>query len=345
MSSLGRGLNQNLNPAGLRVSNESNNQIQILLLDFSGSDEIQNWKKPPKRAVLMGFMQFGYKNHNSKIVMCQQYWTLTPMLSIKDSGSEITAFCSVQGWLSQAVQWNTTHSHLQLSKLSKENVTSRKTFLFLSIPASDLTCVRYAESARLKFSDAICDLVHVLEVLTGCTESNMSCKFSAPLRRSPKFLKFGVKNNRAPKTRTQWGLPFNGYKYLWLSKRSRGIAQRSVHRHGIWKTCAQLTDWLQSSNLTTAPSWYDHSTIQHHAHVVRRNTLKAGRFSCCSVGAVLFVHGMKKWHKTYIWLGRKLRVTLKITELFWGNMKCLTNALYSSKLLKRPFLHCNNIKM
>lgn len=130
----------------------------------------------------------------------------------------------------------------------------KKAFLFLSIPATDLTCVHYAKSARLKFSDAVCNLVHIFEVLTGCTESNTSCKFSAPLKRSPKFLKFGVKNNRVPKTRTQWGLPFNGYKYPWLSKRSKEIAQHSVHQHGIWKTRAQLTDWLQSSNLTTAPS-------------------------------------------------------------------------------------------
>lgn len=160
------------------------------------------------------------------------------MLSIKEAGSEITFFSSVQEWISQAVQWNTTHSHLQLSKLSKENIKSQKAFLFLSVPASDLTCIRYAKSAILKFSDAICDLVHILEVLTGYTESNMSCKFSAPMKKSPKFLIFGVKNDTAPKTRTQRRLYFIGYEYPWLSKRPRGTAQCSVHQHGIWKTHA-----------------------------------------------------------------------------------------------------------
>lgn len=102
--------------------------------------------------------------------------------------------------------------------------------------------VSYVKSTTLRFSDAISDLVHVLEVLTGCTESSMSCKFSAPLKRSPKFLKFGVENNKAPKIRIQQGLPFNRYKYQWLSKRSRVIAQCSVHQHWIWKTHAQLTN-------------------------------------------------------------------------------------------------------
>lgn len=164
----------------------------------------------------------------------------------------------------------------------------------------------------LKFSDAICNLVHILEVLTGCTESNVSCNFTAPLKRSPKFLRFGVKNNRAPKTSTQEGLPFNGCKYLWLLKRSRGT---SIHQHGIWKTRAQLTKWLQLNNLTTAPSWYDHSAIQRHTHVVRINTLntintlKAVRFCCCSIGAVHFVGWMKKQQKIHIRLWRKLSHT------------------------------------
>lgn len=189
------------------------------------------------------------------------YWSITPMRSIKESGSEITFFCSVQGWLSQAVQWNTTQSHLQLSKLSKKTAKSQKTFLFLSTPASDLTCIHYAKPVKLEFSDSICDLLHVLEALTDCTGRNTSCKFSAHMKRSSKSLKFGVKNNRAPKTRTQQGLPFTGYKYWWLSRRHSGTAQRSVQQCGILKTCAQLTDWQQPSEITTAPGWREHSII------------------------------------------------------------------------------------
>lgn len=214
---------------------------------FLNSDEIQNLKGSPKTAVLLGFMQFGYKNHSSKMVL---YWTITPVCSIKEWGSEITFFCSVQGWLSQGVQWNTTQSHLQPRKLSKENVKNQKTFLFLSTSASDLTCIHYAKPVSLKFSDSVCDLLHILEVLTGCSGSNTSYKFLACTKRSFKYLKFDVKNNKVPKTRTQQGFPFIGCKYPWLSKGYWGIAQSSVQQHGIWKTCAQLTDWQQPRGIT-----------------------------------------------------------------------------------------------
>lgn len=98
-----------------------------------------------------------------------------------------------------------------------------------------------------------------MEELTGCTGSNTSCKFSAHTKRHSKCLKFGVKNTRAPKTRTQQEFPFIGHKYPWLSKGHRGIVQSSVQPHGIWKTCAQLTDWQQPSKITAAPSWREHS--------------------------------------------------------------------------------------
>lgn len=157
-----------------------------------------------------------------------------------------------------------------------------------------------------------------MEELTDCTGSNSSCKFSAHTKRHSKCLKFGVKNTRAPKTRTQQGFPFIGYKYPWLSKGHRGIVQSSVQPHGIWKACAQLTDWQQPSKITAAPSWREHSVIPASHTWENKNII----FSCQSIGAAHFVGGMKEGHKTYIWLRRKLRVTLKI---LWGYTKCLSS--------------------
>lgn len=129
--------------------------------------------------------------------------------------------------------------------------------------------------------------------------------------------------SRAPKTRTQQGFPFIGYKYPWLLKGHRGIVESSVQQHGIWKTCAQLTDWQQPSKITTAPSWREHRVIPashmwENKNIIGWDLLLPKHRGCSFWGG----GGMKEGHKTYIWLRRKLRVTLKI---LWGYTKCLSS--------------------
>lgn len=121
------------------------------------SDEIQNWKKVSKNSCSHWIYAIWLQKNIGVRPSCVS--SIEPehqCLIQKNQDLRSLFFHSVQRWPSLAIQWNTTQSHLQLSKQNKEDDKSQKAFLFLFIPASDLMCSCYAKSASLKFSDATC---------------------------------------------------------------------------------------------------------------------------------------------------------------------------------------------